>query len=141
MKSADTFSTLISVLKADIKEVLATKLEILRLEVLEKSSIASSFLIYGLVIANLVFFALLFTFIALGLLIGTWVNSPAGGFAIVTLIYILLLIILFAYRKPILTNLKNMFLKELDPDLADEELYEAKHIHKAQINEDIYESD
>ena len=134
MEQSHTFSTLITVLKADIQELIATKMELARLEVLEKSSTAGSFLIFGLIIINLIFFAILFAFVALGFLFGKWLESAAGGFAIVTLIYLVLLIILIACRKPILNSLKNLFLKELDPDLTDEAKYEAKHVPEAQVN-------
>ena len=134
MKQADTLSTVVTFLKTDVKELIDTKLELARLEVFEKTSVASSFLIYGLIIILVVFFALLFAFIALSILFGAWINSPAGGFAIVALIYLGLLIILFACRKSILNRFRNLFLKELDPDLTDEAQYEAKQAHTAQAH-------
>ena len=127
METTHTFSTLFTVLKTDVQELIDTKLELARLEILEKSSAAGSFLIYGLIIINLIFFAFLFAFIALGFLFGKWIDNTAGGFAIVTGIYLVLLILLIACRKSILNRFKNLFLKELDPDLADEAKYEAKH--------------
>ena len=133
MKQADTFSALIPVLKADVKELIATKIELARLEIFEKSSSTGSLLVYGLIIINLILFALLFAFIALGFLLGKWVGSMAGGFALVALIYLVLLIILIACRKPVLNNFKNRFLKELDPDLADEAKYEDKLAHDVRI--------
>jgi hypothetical protein len=133
MKSSHTLGTLIAVLKADVKELIDVKLELARLEVFEKSSVAGSFLIYGLVIINVIFFTFLFAFIALGFLFGKWLGSSAGGFALVMLIYLVALIILIACRKSIVNRLKNRFLKELDPDLADEAQYEAKQAHKAQM--------
>ena len=111
MEQAPTFSTIIAALKTDIKELIATKLELTRLEIFEKSSAAGSFLIYGVLIINLIFFALLFAFVALGFLFGKWVGSIAGGFALVALIYLVLLIILLACRKSILNRLQNLFLK------------------------------
>jgi uncharacterized membrane protein YqjE len=130
MEPGHTFSTLIAALKTDVKELVEAKLEIIRLDIFEKSSTLVSFLIFGLMIMNLVFFALLFAFIALGFLIGEWMHHLAGGFAVVTLIYLLLLILLIACRKSILTDFKNRILKELDPDLEDEARYEAKHARK-----------
>ncbi|MDR1527449.1 MAG: phage holin family protein [Dysgonamonadaceae bacterium] len=126
-----TLGTLLSTLKTDVKELVDIKLELFRLEVFEKSSAVGSFLLYGLIIINLVFFALLFAFITLGFLFGKWVDNIAGGFTIVTLIYILLLLLLIACRKPVLTGFKNLFLKVLDPDLEDEAKYEAKNARKA----------
>ena len=116
MEKASTFSTLITDLKTDVKELIATKLKLARLEIFEKSSAAGSFLIYGVVIVNLIFFALLFAFVALGFLFGKWIGNMAGGFALVALIYLALLILLIACRKPILGYLQNLFLKEVVKD-------------------------
>jgi len=127
MEPTATFRTLIADFKTNIKELVDTKLELLRLEIFEKVSGIGSFLIYGLIILNLIFFGFLFAFIALSLLIGGWVNSVAGGFAIVTLIYLVLLIFLIVFRKSVLNGFKNIFLKELDPDLADEAKWEERH--------------
>lgn len=113
--------TILSVIKTDVTELINTKMKLLKLEVFEKTSLVGSFLIYGLIIMNIVFFALLFAFLALGFLIGQWVNSLAGGFGIVTLLYLVILVILYACRKSITTAFQNLFLKELDPDLSGEE--------------------
>lgn len=118
--------TLISVIKNDIIELVNTKIEYYKLEFFEKTSAAGSFLVYGLIIMNVILFAFLFAFIALGFLIGDWIGSFAGGFGIVALIYLAVLAIFFACRKSILRSFQNMFLKEMDPDLEDEARYEEK---------------
>jgi hypothetical protein len=120
MTRESNLGTLLSEIKTDLVGLINTKIELLKLEALEKTSVAGSFLIYGLIIMNLVFFALLFAFMALGFLIGSWVNSLAGGFGIVTLIYLVILAVLVAWRKSIFTCLQNLFLKELDPELKEE---------------------
>jgi uncharacterized membrane protein YqjE len=151
MESGYNLGTLISVIKTDIRELVHTQIELLKLEAFEKTSAVGSFLIYGLILMNLVFFALLFAFIALGFLLGEWVHNTAGGFALVTVIYLLILLILIACRKSILAGFRNLFLKELDPDLEDEVKYASKHAHKAHVKrheatnkpfkEDMYELD
>jgi hypothetical protein len=130
MEGGYNLGTLITVIKTDVRELVNTQLELLKLEAFEKTSAVGSFLIYGLIVMNLVFFALLFAFIALSFLIGEWVHNLAGGFAIVTLIYLFLLVIMIACRKSILTGFKNLFLKELDPDLEDEVKYEERRRSK-----------
>ena len=110
----NTFETLFSTLKTDVKEWVRTKSEWLKLDVFEKSSLLGSMLIYGLIVMNVVFFALLFAFIALGLLFAEWVHNTAGGFALVTLIYLLALIILIVFRKAVIRCLQNVFIKELN---------------------------
>ncbi len=140
--------TIFSEIKTDLVELINAKVELLKLEAFEKTSVVGSFLIYGLIIMNLIFFAFLFAFIALGFWIGDWVGNLAGGFGIVTLIYLIILTILIACRKPIFTSLQNLFLKELDPDLENGYKYKEKQAYKREgekdeciINEDIYEFD
>lgn len=126
MRKGYDLGTLISVIKTDIIELINTKIEYYKLEIFEKTSSLGSFIIYGLIIMNVIFFAFLFAFIALGFLIGGWIGSIAGGFGIVSLIYLAILAILFAARKSIIRSFQNMFLKELDTDLEDEIKYEEK---------------
>ena len=89
-------------------------MEILKLETFDKASIVGSFVIYGLVIVNLVFFMLLFAFVALGFLIGEWIKSMAGGFGIVAAFYLICLIVILLCHNPIFLWFKNLLLKELD---------------------------
>jgi uncharacterized membrane protein YqjE len=120
MEERHNLGTLLSALKTDIIELINTKIELLKLETFEKTSRTGSFLIYGLIIVNLLFFTLFFAFIALSFLFGDWIENIAGGFAIVTLIYLAILVILFVCRKSILASIQNLFLKEIDPDLKNE---------------------
>jgi len=124
MESESKLGAFISKIKADAQELIETKIEILRLEILEKTSIVGSFLIYGFIVISFVLFALLFAFIALGLLMGKWMNSMGGGFAIVSLIYLIILVIVIINRKHLLTDLQNVFLMGLDPSLGSESRYE-----------------
>ncbi|MCL1938709.1 MAG: phage holin family protein [Candidatus Azobacteroides sp.] len=124
MESESKLGAFISKIKADAQELIETKIEILRLEILEKTSIVGSFLIYGFIVISVVLFALLFAFIALGLLIGTWMNSMGGGFAIISLVYLIILVIVVINRKHLLTDLQNVFLMGLDSSLGSESQYE-----------------
>lgn len=112
---------LISIFKRDISELIQVKIELLKLEMIEKTSKGISFLIFGVIIFGLISFALLFGFLALGFLFANWVGSMAGGFALVMALYILLLVILLLCRKPLLRWLTNLSIKEMDPDLMTEE--------------------
>ena len=133
-KNGYDLGTLISVIKNDIEELITTKVEYYKLEVFEKTSGLSSFLIFGLIITNLVFFAFLFAFLALGFLFSNWIGSFAGGFGIVTLIYLLILLVIFLCRKSILSWLQSLFLIQMDPDLQDESLYEEKQADNKKRN-------
>jgi len=110
----------LSAIKAEIKEWVEIKVKLLQLHVFEKTAVAGSFLIFGIIIINLLFFAFLFAFLALGFLLGKWVNSIVGGFAIISSSYVLVLILMLIFRKNIFTGLQNLFLKELNPESENE---------------------
>ena len=120
MDSGYNLSELISALKADIRDWVEIRLKLLQLNVFEKTAIVGSFLIFGIIIINLLLFAFLFAFIALGFLLGKWINSVAGGFAIICFIYLVILAIMLIFRKAIFTGLQNLLLKELNPEPKDE---------------------
>ena len=77
MESKFDLSTLLSVLKANVREWIEIRIQLLKLELFEKMSVAGSFLIYCVIIINLLFFIFLFAFVSLGLLFGKWLNSIA----------------------------------------------------------------
>jgi len=112
--------TFVSDMKSDVTELIRLRIEILKLETFEKASVIGSFVIYGLVIVNLIFFILLFAFVALGFLIGEWLKSMAGGFGIVAALYLVCLIVTFLCYKPIFLWFKNLLLKELDVESENE---------------------
>jgi len=120
MNSDYNLSELLSALKADIKEWVEIRLKLLQLQVFEKTAVVGSFLIYGIIIINLLFFAFLFAFFALGFLIGKWINSVAGGFAVISLFYLLILVLMLVFHKSIFTGLQNLFLKSLNPEQENE---------------------
>ena len=123
MDSDYNLNNLLSALKAEIKEWVDIRLKLLQLHVFEKTAIVGSFLIYGLIIINLLFFAFLFAFIAMGFLIGKWVNSVAGGFAIISFFYLLILVLMLIFRKTIFAGLQNSLLKELNSETENELSY------------------
>jgi len=120
MDSNNTLSEFLSAFKTDVKSWVEIRMKLLQLHVFEKTSVVGSFLIYGVIIINLMFFALLFAFFALGFLIGKWVDSVAGGFAIVSCFYILILAIMLIFRKAIFTGLQNSLLNELNSEAEPE---------------------
>lgn len=118
MKRDVNLGDLISVLKTDITELINTKLQLLKLEAVEKGSKGVSSLFLGLIFVVLISFALLFGFLALAFWLGDLVGSIAGGFGIVVLIYLVLFAIVYLCRRPIQTALTNLFINEIDPDLV-----------------------
>jgi hypothetical protein len=105
---------LLSTLKTEIKDWVEIRLKILQLDVFEKTAVVGSFVILGVIVINLLFFTFLFAFFALAFLIGKWIDSIAGGFAIISLLYVLILLLLLFFRNRIFTALQNMFLKALN---------------------------
>ena len=113
MDSEYNLSEHLSALKAEIKEWIEIRTKLLQLQVFEKTSGVGSFLIFDIIIINLLFFAFLFAFLALGFLLGKWVNSIAGGFAIICGFYLLMLALMLIFRRGIFTRLQNLFLESL----------------------------
>ena len=119
MDSNIKLNELLAALKAEIKDWVETRTKLLQLNVFEKTAIVGSFLVFGIIIINVLFFAFLFAFFALGFLLGKWVNSTAGGFAIISCFYLLILIVMMIFRKAIFMGLQNLLLKELNPEPED----------------------
>lgn len=120
MKKEYTLKELLSFIKNDASEYVSTKIELLKLELVEKGGKGLSFLIFGFAILGLVLFLLLFGFLALAFVFSDMIDSLAGGFAIVGGIYLVLLIILFLCRKPLLRFITNLLINEMEPNLIPE---------------------
>lgn len=82
-----------------LKEYVTTRIELLRIEFVEKSSSLISKIITGVIISIFSLFILIFLSIGLAVFLGNLVGSVAGGFFIVAGIFILIVIILAAGRK------------------------------------------
>lgn len=80
------------------------RLEMLKLDVAEKSSLVISSVITTIVLVVLGLLTLLFASITLGLFLGSWLDSYGWGFAIVTGIYILVLLAVYFLRRRLVTN-------------------------------------
>ncbi|GHT86504.1 hypothetical protein FACS18947_6400 [Bacteroidia bacterium] len=120
MEAEYKLGELITQIKEDILSLIGLKIQLLKLETAEKTSVAGSFFIFAVIIINLALFALLFVFVALGFLFSDWVGSLAGGFAVVGAIYILIMALMFVFRESICTALQNLLLKALNPELGKE---------------------
>jgi len=107
------FNTLFADIKKDLTAYITLKLEILKLDVYEKSSVFSSLLLYGLIVSLVVFFAFLFLFLALGLYLGQLLHSFGTGIALIAVLYIITLAILLWQRKRIQKWLINLFVKQI----------------------------
>jgi cytochrome c biogenesis protein CcdA len=104
-------------MEKDVAAYINIRLQMLRLNLYGKSakiSARASITIVGMMLG---FFFLLFLATTLALIIGNWIHSLAGGFAIVTLIYLILfLAIVVFYRKKIEKNLIDRIIQLLTED-------------------------
>ncbi len=110
-------STLFEEMRDDISNYIASSLELGKLEVYEKISLGSSAVAYGLMVASVALFALLFIFIALGLYLGELLQSNWAGFAIVAAFALLIMLLMLLTGKPFkqkVTNRVIRFLREND---------------------------
>jgi len=118
--SGNNLGELLSTLKTEVKDWTEIQMKLLQLQAFEKTAILGSSLIYGVIIINLLLFAFLFAFFALSLLLGKWVHSTIGGFAIISFFYVIILALMLIFRKAIFTALQNLLLKQLNPEQDDE---------------------
>jgi len=110
-------STLFEEMRDDVSNYIASTLELGKLEVYEKISLGSSAIAYGLMVAGVALFALLFIFIALGLYLGDLLQNTWAGFAIVAAFVLLIMLLMLLTGKPFkqkVTNKVIRFLMEND---------------------------
>jgi len=104
-------------LKADATTYLELKFELLKLNTYERAGKLVGILSYGLVALILAFFATLFLFLALGILLGQALGSFSAGFAIIGGVYLLSIGILMMFKKRFMTRVTNIVIDALDgPD-------------------------
>ena len=107
------FNTLFADIKKDLTAYITLKLEILKLDVYEKSSMFSSLLLYGLILLLVVFFAFLFLFVALGVYLGQLLNNYGTGMILIAVLYLIVLSVLLWRRKKIQNWLVNVFVEQI----------------------------
>ncbi len=87
-----------------IQEFVSQEIESVKLEVAEKLSIASSSVITGVALTTLGAFFMLFATIAFGFYLGALLQSNALGFLIVSSLFLVLLLIVYLFRKTLITD-------------------------------------
>lgn len=101
-------------LKSDLSTYAELKFELLKLNTYERAGKLVGLLSYGLVALILIFFATLFLFLALGILLGQVLNSYAAGFAIVGVIYLLSIGLLMVFKERFTAKVTNVVIEALD---------------------------
>lgn len=100
-------------LKEDFSAYAELKFELLKLSTFEGAGKIAGILSYGVVLLCLAFLATLFLFLALGILLGEWLNSLSAGFAIVGAIYLIMIGILIMNRKWFESKVLNIIIDAL----------------------------
>ena len=80
------------------------EVELAKLEVAEKISIASSALITGLVLSSAAVLVVIFGAVALGFYLSTVLASDALGFLCVTVIFLIFFVLVYFFRGPLITD-------------------------------------
>ncbi|HBG59116.1 phage holin family protein [Proteiniphilum sp. UBA1028] len=113
-------STLFEQMRNDISKFITSTLELGKLEAYEKISLSASAIIYGLILAGSVLFALLFILVAAGFYLGEVLQSTWAGFAIVAAfsLFILLVILLVgkSFKKKFSSRVVRFLMENDDSD-------------------------
>lgn len=103
-------------MKEDLSAYAEIKFNFYKLTVYEKAGKLVSSLSYVLLLVILGFMATFFLFLALGFLLGDWLNSTSGGIAIVGGIYLIAIGIVVMNRKKFLEAMINNVIDVLDEE-------------------------
>ena len=94
-------------LKNDVLTYAELKLELLKLGTYERTGKVISVLSYGIILTALGFFLLLFIFLALGFFLSDLFGSLSAGFAVVAVLYLLLIGGIVLFREQIKDRILN----------------------------------
>lgn len=100
-------------LKKDFLEYLELKLELFKLNTYERTGKVIAVLSYSLILLSLGFFVVLFLCLALGFFIGELLNSTGLGFAIVALLYLIMMGIIYKNKTYIGNTVINIVISAL----------------------------
>ena len=97
-----------------VKEYASKRLDLLKMEATEKSSVGAGTAIF-IVLASIAFLFFIFLLnIGLGLLIGAYLDNYAYGVLIMAGVYMVILIIVILARKSITNNVANRIIKAIN---------------------------
>ena len=102
-----------SELKNDVLTYAELKLELLKLGTYERTGKVISVLSYGIILTALFFFLLLFIFLALGFYLGDRFDSLSAGFAVVAVLYLLLIGGVLLFKEQIRSRILNIVIAAL----------------------------
>lgn len=106
-------STLFEEMRDDISNYITSSLQLGKLELFEKVSLASSATIYGVTVAGISLMAVFFILITAALYLGDLLQHPWAGFAIMAAFSILTLVIILLLKKPFKKRITNRVIRFL----------------------------
>jgi hypothetical protein len=80
--------------------------------------------LYGLILLLVLFFAILFIFLALGLFLGELIGSASVGMALVAVLYLIVMGVLLFSKDKIQMWLTNLFIAEITKNDEEDETEE-----------------
>ncbi|MEA4917675.1 phage holin family protein [Proteiniphilum sp.] len=92
-------STLFEEMRDDISKYISSSLELAKLEVYEKISLASASISFGLIVAGIALVAFFFALVTAALYLGELLDSLWAGFGIVSAFSVLVLLIMLLFKK------------------------------------------
>lgn len=104
-----------------IAEYIDTRIQLVKLELVERVSKVLSFFIFIIACFLLVLPMLLFMSMATAEFFADVMGSRSGGYFLITGIYLLLMIVLYIFRKPFIRKFTDLFIKVMtDNDDAEQ---------------------
>ncbi len=99
--------TLFEEMRGDISNFITATLELGKLEVYEKISLASSTITYSLIVAGIALLTLFFILVTVGIYLGEVFQNTWVGFGIVAAFALLVLLIMLLLKKPFKKKVTN----------------------------------
>lgn len=106
-------SSFFSQFRERIEQYLQNRLRLIQLQATQKVAELSSSIVWWLLVAMVAFFMLMSLSIMLGYYFAQLTGSVPLGFACLTGVYLILLLLLFAFRKSIRKNVKDSVIQSM----------------------------
>lgn len=117
MKNINNIVEEIGVLVGYVKNIFTSRTEYFKLSAIQYGSRAGGIIIFALIISLIIFMIFMFMFLALAAYIFTLVESMSIAFLIVSGILIVLALIIYLLRKPLIMNpLLNTIIRNVEDE-------------------------
>lgn len=97
-----------------LKDYASKRLELLKMEATEKSSVTAGTATYLAIVAVAGLFFLILLNVGLGFLIGSWIGNYGYGLLIMAALYLLIIVVVLAARKSIKAMVANKIINSLN---------------------------